>query len=97
MKCPHCREDIKGGATRCPFCGGAIAYGDSPYERGSSLIPNYVVAFAVFSFIAWIYISNHGFMEWLSNFFNIGGFVIQFVFPIVAGLLPYFVGETKKG
>lgn len=28
-KCPHCHEDgINNWATKCPYCGGAIAHGD---------------------------------------------------------------------
>jgi hypothetical protein len=30
MECPHCKEEISSGATRCPYCGGGIEYG-SPY------------------------------------------------------------------
>ncbi len=28
MKCPHCYEEIKSGASKCPLCTGAITYGD---------------------------------------------------------------------
>ena len=95
---PHCRKDIKAGATRCPFCEGAIAYGESLYERGYGLAYFYVPALIVFVIMAWLDIKDHGFMGWIGDIFSIKFLMVQVVFPIGFGLALYVgTNDVRKG
>lgn len=82
IRCPHCGEFIRDGATKCPHCTGDIVYQStaSKQSAGTSLIV-FVLLAAITYYIA---------HKWLST-------EISVVIAVVFALFGLFSGQAKKG
>lgn len=59
MNCPHCKETIKSGATRCPFCAREISYANKFTLHRLALYTG-----GIFAIVLWLNSGSEGISDW---------------------------------
>lgn len=78
-KCPHCLEKgIENWATKCPYCGGIIAHGDTSMPAWKHLILS-IVAVWIIVFVL-IGLLGDGWDLWFSFVISLIGGPVYFVY-----------------